>query len=377
MFDNRFINAISMLVGAIIGAGIFGLPYVAAQSGLALTLIFLVVLSAITVLMHLLYGEVVLRTNGQHRMVGYAGIYLGIWGKRISSVSTIIGTYAASLAYLILGGIFLFTLFGDVFGGDVFWYSTILFVASFIFIAKGLKIVSWIESFLTFFLIFAIFIFLTKGSFYIDVENFSLATNWAHSFLPYGVILFALSGSSIIPDVASVLGDDRTKLKKAIIWGTLIPAVIYFLFIIIIFGVSGAETSENAVSGLAKYYGNGFITLGALVGFLAVFTSLLAYGTNLKKTFQYDYGLSRAQGLILALLIPFLVLMSGANDFIRIMGFSGALMGGVDGVLLILMYRKADKGGERRPEYDIITSQGLEYFIMLIFILGFIYTVLS
>ncbi|MBU4338567.1 hypothetical protein KKB43_02285 [Patescibacteria group bacterium] len=141
--------------------------------------------------------------------------------------------------------------------------------------------------------------------------------------------------------------------------------------------MSGAETSENAVSGLAKYYGNGFITLGALVGFLAVFTSLLAYGTNLKKTFQYDYGLSRTQGLILALLIPFLVLMSGANDFIRIMGFSGALMGGVDGVLLILMYRKADKGGARKPEYDIITSKRLEYFIMLIFILGFVYTVFN
>ncbi len=366
-----------MLVGAIIGAGIFGLPYVAAKSGLVLTLVFLIVLSAITVLMHLLYGEVVLRTNGQHRMVGYANIYLGIWGKRISSVSAIVGTYAALLAYLILGGIFLFVLFGDIFGGNVFWYSAAVFVFAFVFIAKGLKIVSWLESFLSFFLIFAILVFLAKGSFYVNMENFSLATNWAEAFLPYGVILFALSGTSIIPDVVSVLGDNRSNLKKTIVWGTLIPAIIYFLFIIIIFGVSGKLTSEDAVSGLAQFYGNGFITLGALVGFLAVFTSLLAYGTNLRKTFQYDYGFSRPRALVSALLVPFLILALGADDFIKIMGFTGALMGGVDGVLLILMYRKADKGGERKPEYDIVTSKWSEYFIMLIFILGFIYTVLG
>lgn len=366
-----------MLVGAIIGAGIFGLPYVAARSGLVLTLVFLAILSAIAVLMHLLYGEIVLRTNGRHRMVGYANIYLGKWGKIISSFSAIIGTYAALLAYLILGGIFLFILFGDIFGGGVFWYSAAVFLAAFIFIAKGLKIVSWVESFLSFFLIFAILIFLTKGSFHVNMENFSLATNWTEAFLPYGVILFALSGTSIVPDAASVLGDDRSKLKKAIVWGTLIPAIIYFLFIVIIFGISGEATSEDAVSGLARFYGNGFITLGALVGFLAVFTSLLAYGTNLRKTFQYDYGFSRPRALASALFVPFLIFALGADDFIKIMGFSGALMGGVDGALLILMYRKADKGGVRKPEYDIITSRWLEYLLIGMFVLGIIYTFLE
>lgn len=377
MFNNRFFSAIAMLVGAIIGAGIFGLPYVAAKSGLALTLIFLAALSAIVTLMHLLYGEVVLRTNGKHRMVGYANIYLGIWGKRISSISAIVGTYAALLAYLILGGIFLFVLLGDIFGGSAFWYSAVMFLAAFMLIAKGLKTVSWLELFLSGILVIAILVFLGKGFFYVNTENFSLATNWAEAFLPYGVILFALSGSSIVPDVVSVLGDDRTKLKKAIAWGTLIPAIVYFLFIIIVFGVSGEAVSEDAISGLAKFYGNGFITLGALVGFLAVFTSLLAYGTNLRKTFQYDYGYPKTLSLVLALSIPFILLVAGTSDFIKIMGFAGALMGGVDGVLLILMYRKADKSSERKPEYDIITSKWLEYLIALIFVLGFVYTIWS
>ncbi len=364
-----------MLIGTIIGAGIFGLPYVAAKSGLALTLVFLTVLSAIATLMHLLYGEVVLRTKGEHRIVGYAGIYLGVWGKRAASVSSIIGTYGAILAYLILGGIFLSILFGGYFGGSVFWYSAATFALAFVFIAKGLKIVSWLELFLTSSLIFFILIFLTKGALNINPDNFSLATNWSEFFLPYGIILFALSGSSVIPEVVEVLGDKQAKLKKAITWGTIIPAIIYFFFIIVVFGVSGRATSEDAVSGLARFYGNGFITLGAVVGFLAIFTSLLAYGTNLRKTFQYDYGFSRPLSLTLAFGVPFLILAAGVDNFIKTMGFAGALMGGVEGVLLILMYRKADKCGDRNPEYDIVTSKPIEYLLAAIFIAGIIYTV--
>lgn len=377
MLNSRFLSAIAMLIGTIIGAGIFGLPYVAAKSGLAITLIFLTVLTAIAILMHLLYGEVILRTKGEHRIVGYSEIYLGVWGKRIASVSAIIGTYAAILAYLILAGIFLFSLFGGILGGSVFLYSFATFVLAFIFIARGLKMVSWLELFLSSLLIFFILVFLAKGAFHINFENFSLAANWAEVFLPYGIILFALSGSSVIPEVVAVLGKNQAKLKKAIIWGTLIPAIIYFFFIIIIFGVSGKLTSQDAVSGLAQFYGNGFVVLGAIVGFLAVFTSLLAYGTNLRKTFQYDFGYSRILSLFLALLIPFAILAAGVDNFIKTMGFAGALMGGVDGVLLILMYRKADRSGDRKPEYDIATNKWIECLIMIIFILGFIYTVLN
>lgn len=379
MFDSRFFNALALLVGTIIGAGIFGLPYVAAKTGLFPVIIYLIIIAAIVTLMHLLYGEVVLRTNGKHRLVGYAEIYLGIWGKRAATLSVILGSYAGLLIYIILSGIFLFGIFGDILGGSPFIYSVIAFIVSFVFIALGLKMVSWIESVLSFLLIGAIFLFLAKGSYFVNFSNFSLEADWTEFFLPYGVLLFALTGGSVIPDLAAVLDDDRRRLKKAIIIGTIIPAVIYLFFIAVVFGITGADTTPDAISGLAKVYGDGFVKIGALVGFLAVITSFLAFGINLKKTFQYDYKLSRILSLLLALIVPFIIFLTGFDDFIRVISFSGAVMGGIDGVLIILMYQKADREGKgaRKPEYDIPTSKWLEYLLIVMFVLGIVYTILN
>jgi len=379
MFDKRFFNALAMLIGTIIGAGIFGLPYVAAKIGFFPVIIYLIAISAIVTLTHLLYGEVVLRTRGKHRLVGYAEIYLGKWGKRAATLSVALGSYAALLIYIILSGVFLFGFLGDFLGGSPAVYSIVVFLASFLFIARGIKIVSWVESFLSFLLIAAIFIFLAKGSFLVNAANFGLASDWSQFFLPYGVLLFALTGGSVIPDLAAVLDDDERRLKKTIIIGTLIPAIIYLLFIAVVFGITGAATAPDAISGLKNIYGDGFVKIGALVGFLAVITSLLAFGINLKKTFEYDHKFSEDASLLLALLVPFAIFLTGFDDFIRVIGFSGAVMGGLDGILIILMYQKADRGGQgtRKPEYDIITSKPLEYLLIGMFVLGIIYTFLE
>lgn len=378
MLDTRFFNALAMLVGTIIGAGIFSLPYTAAKTGFFPVVIYLIILTAVVTLMHLLYGEVILRTRGEHRLVGYAKIYLGIWGKRFATLSVILGTYAGLLIYIILCGDFLFALFGDIFGGSPYFYSVVSFLVSSIFIIAGLKMVSWFESLLSFLLLVAIFVFLGKGFSLMDQSNFTPVFNWAEFFLPYGVLLFALTGSSVIPELAAVLDDDERRLKKTIIIGTFIPSVVYFLFIMIIFGITGANTTPNAFTGLVDVYGNGFMKIGALIGFLAVITSLLAFGINLKKTFQYDYKLSKMPSVLLTLAVPFLIFLTGFNDLIRVIGFSGAVMGGIDSILIILMYRKADREGkgDRKPEYDIPTSKFLEYLLIIMFGLGIIYAIL-
>lgn len=371
--------AIFTLTSAIIGAGIFSLPYVAMKAGILVMAGYLVLLSAVIMMLHLLYGEVVLRTGGNHRFVGYSEIYLGIWGKRISTFSIIVGTYATLLIYIILGGEFLTIIFGKLLSGSPFSWSIVFFLFSVIFIARGLKVVSKIELFLSSFLITAILFFLTKGIFSINFSNYGAVMDLREIFLPYGVLLFALGGFSVIPDITEILGKNKTQLKKAILAGTLIPAVVYFLFFTVILGVSGSKTSQEAISGLAPFYGTNIMIFGALIGFLAVATSFLAYGINLKKTFEYDYKVSGIWSFILALAIPFLIFLSGFDNFIRVIGFSGAVMGGIDGVLIILMYQKADRGGAgtRKPEYDIITSKWLEYLLIAVFVLGIIYAVLN
>jgi len=55
-------EAIALLVGTIIGAGIFGIPYVIAQAGFLTGLITLGVLGTAVIILYLYLGEVILRT---------------------------------------------------------------------------------------------------------------------------------------------------------------------------------------------------------------------------------------------------------------------------------------------------------------------------
>ena len=73
----NFFCAIAVLIGTIVGAGTFGLPFVFAKAGFTAGILYLLALTAVVLAIHLVYGEIILRTNGSHRLVGYAAKYLG------------------------------------------------------------------------------------------------------------------------------------------------------------------------------------------------------------------------------------------------------------------------------------------------------------
>ncbi len=89
------------MAGSVIGAGILGLPYVFAQSGFFIGILWIVFLGVILTFSKLCLGEVTLRTKVKHQLPGYAEKYLGKWGKRIIYFSMFFGIYAALVAYLI------------------------------------------------------------------------------------------------------------------------------------------------------------------------------------------------------------------------------------------------------------------------------------
>src|SRR3989344_8659560 len=107
MMSSPSVLALSTLIGTIVGAGMFGLPFAIVQSGLLLSLFYFLLLGVCVTYLHLFFGEVCLRTPGKHRLIGYAGLYLGSWAKGLVTFSTIAGTIGALLAFLIIGGGFL------------------------------------------------------------------------------------------------------------------------------------------------------------------------------------------------------------------------------------------------------------------------------
>ena len=76
-FYRDFLLPTGLLAGTIIGAGVFALPYTFKTAGLSVGFFYLALAAAMYCLIHLFYADMIVRTPGEHRFVGYAKIYLG------------------------------------------------------------------------------------------------------------------------------------------------------------------------------------------------------------------------------------------------------------------------------------------------------------
>ena len=80
-------RAIAVLVGTTIGAGIFGIPFVVSKIGFVPGIFYLLILGVLVLILNLAYGEIILRTPGDHQLTGYGEIYFGEIGKKIASLA--------------------------------------------------------------------------------------------------------------------------------------------------------------------------------------------------------------------------------------------------------------------------------------------------
>src|SRR3989344_1071867 len=235
---NSFTLALSTLVGTIVGAGIFGIPFVMVKSGIVPGLFYLFLLGAIICLLHLFFGEVCLRTSGKHRLVGYAAIYLGKRGKVLATLTLLFVLVGTLLAYLILAGEFSEIIFGSFlpFSSTVF---TVLFaICSFFLVLSGRQLITKIEFFTNILFIGAVAVLIVLALPHVksfDIPLFD-GSSISNLFLPFGVLLFAFAGFEAIPEVMSFLRDRsaRTKLDNVILWSSIITGVFFLVFSLIV-----------------------------------------------------------------------------------------------------------------------------------------------
>lgn len=372
----QFFCAVAVLIGTIVGAGTFGLPYVMAQAGFGLGLFYLIILTGAVTLIHLSYGEIVLRTEQSHRLVGYAEKYLGRGAKTFAAIVLLFEYYGSLLAYIILGGEFLRIIFSRFLGGSETFWVLVFFALGMLAILFGLRFVSNGEFFMMLALVGLMAALVIKGWPLFDGQNL-IGANWANWLLPYGVILFALAGSVAVPEMRQALKGQERKLKTAIFLGTVIPAVLYLVFVLAVVGISGSATSEDAISGLVPYFGPWIVQIGAIFGLLAVYTSFIVVGLSLKNIYRDDYHLSEGPAFFLICAIPLAAYLAGIKSFILVIGFVGAIMAGLDGILTIAIYLKAKKNGDRRPEYSLSGAKTLGLFLILIFTFGIVINMIS
>jgi len=384
-----FAEAAATLVGTIVGAGVLAIPYAVQKAGFLTGLLNLLILGAAVVFLYLYVGEVVLRTKGNYQLPGYAERYLGKTGKVLITFTTTFAIYGALTAYMIGVGRSLAAIFGMqnnitilgmaisadlLFGLLFFAFASTIVYLGLAFIRKSELLMSSIVIIIV--ILICAFLFLK-----IDVSNLA-SFNLSKLFIPYGVILFALAGAIAIPEMKEELVKNKKLLRKAIIVGTLIPIVLYTLFSFVTVGVCGSSTSEVATIYLGQRFGVIMKIFGNLFAIFAMSTSFLTLGLGLKEVYNYDYKIKKSIAWSLACLIPlvlFLLMFFFIREeiFYKTIGLTGGVAMTLEGVLLVIMFNRAKRRGDRKPEYAVKRSTIVSIALIIVFTLGLAYTILN
>jgi len=363
---NKFFPALAVLVGTTIGAGFLGIPYVVAKSGFLPGLAYLIFVAVFMLFMKFYMGEVALRTKGNHQLTGYAGMYLGKWAKFLMFFSMIFGIYSALVAYLIAEGQSLSYIFSGTSTYSLLFSFLFWLIMSFLtYIGlKALKRYEQIGMILVLAIVSIIFIFFSPG---IKLENLNYI-NPENIFMPFGVILFSLLAFSAMPEVERILTGQEKLMKRVIFWGVMIPFAVYLVFMLVMVGNFGANIPEIATLALPKV----FSILAVLTMFTAYFTQAIA----IRDMFRFDYKLGRFLGWIIASFLPLvlfiLIYFLKLASFILLLSIAGIVSAGIDGILILLMNKRAKINGNRKPEYSISLSWKTIIILSLIFILAII-----
>lgn len=331
----KFLEALAVFAGTIVGAGIFGLPFIASKVGFGIIIFYFVVLTFLVIVIHLLLAEVSRDTQKIARIPGYAEEYLGKNWRNFSLIISFTGLVGSLLAYLILGGKFL----ASYFNGSEAIYALIFFISGAVLIYKGIKSIAKTEIIMTGVFVLILFLFLNRGLPFLDLKN--LATfNPRYLAFPYGAIIFSLWGLNLVPEIKEMAERNRRQLRLAVISGIILASACYLSFVFIILGVSGSQTSPDALSGFVSIVGNHAAKLGFIFGLLAVFTSFLGLGLTLKKIIQYDMKLPEKTSWAIACFSPLLLYLSGVKNFIGVISVTGAAALGLEAVIVIFIYKK-------------------------------------
>lgn len=354
---------IGLLVSAILGAGMFSLPFVFHQVGLTTGLFYLVCLTIVVAVVHLMYGDIILRTSGHHNFVGYARIYLGKLAADLAILMTVLEMMVVLVIYITLSVSFLRLLVdSNVVGaieGLIFWLSGSVAVF------WSLKKIAWMES-LTSFGLFGAVLFI----FWFAVNHNTLAaTNYFFQFkfsnflLPIGPVLFALSGRIGVMEVIKYFAPARPikKIKKIIIWGTIIPAAVYALFAAGVLMLA-PNVTEDGIGGLVGILPPILLLAIGVFGILELWTSYVAVGADVYNILRDDLRVSKKVAHFLIISLPLAFYLFNFGGLIFWVSLAGGVFLALEGIFITVIWLKINRW----------SGSWLVFLVFLVFIATFL-----
>ncbi len=309
-------EALSILIGTQIGAGVLGLPYAASKVGLIPAL---GVLIGVMVLM-LGTALIVLKMSasmGGAQMSTLAERTLGKAGGWTMYVSILIMSFGALLAYVSGMGSVFSNLFGisQTLGAVIFWVLASL-VVWYGLEASGKT--ELIMSFVMLFLFVGVALMLAPHA---KLSN-ALYSNFRGILAITGVAVFALGCHTVIPDVYKGLGSYEDT-KKVVILAFIIPTVIYGMFMAVFLLAFGKQTPQIATLALKSLYGRMGEIIGNLIPLLAITTSYIGIALAQESNSKEFARMSKPVAWALTVVPPLAVYLAGIKNFADVLAFAG------------------------------------------------------
>jgi amino acid permease len=376
MYKNLILPA-SLLAGTIIGAGVFALPFVFVKAGIVTGLFYLMIFCLVFILIHLMYAEVIIKTNAEHRFPGYVKIYLGKYFFGLANLTSVLGLLLTLTIYLVLSLSFWQLILPLNFGiSDIIKILIFWFLGS-LAIFWEVRRIALSEFLITGGIILIILLLFIFGVFHWGKVITSPIFNFKNIFLPFGVVLFSLAGRVAISTVINYfqkIGQPLIKARRAIIFGTLIPALVYLLFIFGVLGLS-AEVSEDAVSGLMGNVNSFILFLIGVFGLVSFWSSYIVIGLDVKNSLKYDLKFPKILAGLIVIFFPLFLFLAGWQNFLFLMGIVGGIFISLEGILISLMWLKTRPVKIDQPIFSKL-SPIIVYFLILVFIVGIMYEIM-
>lgn len=314
VFHNMF-----LLIGTIVGAGIFSLPVALKQAGSVYFIGLMIGLTFLLGSVNILYREIVDSYREKHQLPGYAHKILGKTAARIATLLLFFSTAGALLAYLIIGGTFAAGILEtSAVGGSVVFYAGVVLLV--------LNAGSHLEVFdIAFSVIKMVLIALLIGVAFASPVHFPLHTIplfGNHPALAYGSILFALTGVSIMPELTK-----SRDIPQSVWYASSLILAVCTLFA---FGYYGFITESGAVMRDPLF---------DLTGVFIILTPYLMLSWVAYDLLRKDLGVSHTSSLLITHGLPAVLFLLGLQSFTEVLSLTGGVFLGAIAVLITIMYR--------------------------------------
>lgn len=365
----KIINALFLIAGTCIGGGMLALPISSSQSGFWPSVAVMFIACVFMTVTGLLFLEATLWMKKETHIISLSKEFLNRFGQVVCWVVYLFIGYASLVAYTSGGGKEVSFVLTDILNipFSVTWGSVLFLVLFGGIIYLGYRVVERVNTILFISMMLAYLFMIGAAP---KEINFQLLErqewNTNHLFFIMPLMLTTFSFPGIVPTIVPYLNRDVKAIRLAIIGGTSLTFIVYFIWLLMVFGTVPYEGPHGLQAALVSdipateclHYAIQNPILSYVAQFFAFFaltTSFLGIGYALLDFLADGIGISKVGkgNLVLNLLIAVPTLIFALyfqRAFITALELSGgigdSLINGLIPVLIIWTgrYKLAKQG---------------------------------